>query len=112
MSRSFLAGTAFLGIVAFGSTARAVLIDFTYTGNLVDFTVPATGTYRILAFGAQRGSGVDFQSIGTGGRGAEIGGDFVLTAGEMLQIAVGGEGVGRSPAVAAVGGGGRGGSLW
>jgi hypothetical protein len=31
-------------------------------------------------------------SIGAGGRGAEIGGDFSLTAGEMLRIAVGGAG--------------------
>ena len=30
--------------------------------------------------------------IGAGGRGAEIGGDFILTAGEVLQIAVGGMG--------------------
>ena len=26
---------------------------FTYTGSLVTFTVPATGLYQILAFGAQ-----------------------------------------------------------
>jgi hypothetical protein len=37
-------------------------------------------------FGAQGGSVTFLGSIGAGGRGAEIGGDFVLTAGEMLQI--------------------------
>ena len=36
-----------------GSVARATPFDFTYTGNLVDFTAPATGLYQILAFGAQ-----------------------------------------------------------
>lgn len=38
-----------------GSVARATPFEFTYTGNLVDFTVPATGLYQILAFGAQGG---------------------------------------------------------
>jgi hypothetical protein len=28
----------------------------TYTGSLVDFTVPATDAYQILAFGAQGGN--------------------------------------------------------
>jgi hypothetical protein len=44
---------------------------------------------RILAFGAQGGNG---GRGGVGGLGAEIGGDFSLTAGEVLQIAVGGTG--------------------
>ena len=61
--------------------------------------MPTTGTYHILAFGAQGGDViVQFPSppsppqISLGGRGAEIGGDFILTAGETLQIAVGGAG--------------------
>ena len=97
MKRLLLAGAAFLGLAASGSGARATLFDFTYSGSLIDFTVPTTDMYQILAFGAQGGSGtcglgcapVD---IGAGGLGAEIGGDFTLTAGELLQIAVGGAG--------------------
>ena len=97
MKRLSLAGAAFLGLAASGSGARATLFDFTYSGSLVDFTIPTTATYQILAFGAQGGSGTcAFQcspaAIGAGGRGAEIGGNFILTAGEVLQIAVGGAG--------------------
>ena len=118
MKLVLLAGTAFLGLAASGPAARAVPIDFTYTGSLVTFTVPTTDTYQILAFGAQGGTSV---GVGEGGRGAEIGGDFVLTANEVLQIAVGGAGVsrgggggsfvvgpGNTPLVIAGGGGGGG----
>jgi len=93
MKRLLLAWTAFLGLAASGSGARATLFDFTYSGSLVNFTIPTTDTYQIVAFGAQGGSASfsdlfgDF--VGAGGRGAEIGGDFSLTAGEILQVAVG-----------------------
>ena len=91
MKRLLLAGTSFLGLAVSGSVAHATPFDFTYTGSLVDFTVPTTGPYQILAFGAQGGSS-NLISVGPGGGGAEIGGDFSLSAGEMLQIAVGGAG--------------------
>jgi hypothetical protein len=107
MKPLLLAGTAVLGLTASELAARATPIDFTYTGSLVDFTVPTTGTYQILAFGAQGGNGGGFGGIGVGagGLGAEIGGDFILTAGEVLQIAVGGVGSRND------GGGGGGGSF-
>jgi hypothetical protein len=91
MRRFLPAGTALLGFTASGSVANAVPIDFTFTGRLVDFTVPTTDTYQIVAFGAQGGNG----SNGRGGRGVAIGGDFSLTVGEIeiLQIAVGGAGM-------------------
>jgi hypothetical protein len=125
MKLVLLAGAAFLGLAVSGSAARAVPFDFMYTGSLVTFTVPTTGSYQILAFGAQSGNGF-FNGIGAGGRGAEIGGDFRLTAGETLQIAVGGKGSdegaggaggggsfvvgpGNTPLVIAGGGGGGGG---
>lgn len=55
------------------------------TNGIQLWTVPATGTYRITARGAQ-GSTPD----GTrGGRGAVMTGDFNLTAGEKIQILVG-----------------------
>jgi hypothetical protein len=107
MRALLLVGTAFLGLVAFGSAARATPFDFTYSGGLVTFTVPVTDTYQILAFGAQGGSG-SFGPVpftGPGGRGAEIAGDFTLTEGEVLQIAVGGAGTQQG------GGGGGGGSF-
>ena len=87
-----LAGIAFLGFASSVSAAHAMPFDFTYSGGLVDFSVPATGDYQILAFGAQGGSATSGSLIGVGGLGAEIGGDFRLTLGEILQIAVGGAG--------------------
>jgi hypothetical protein len=103
MTRFLLAGTALLGFAASGSVANAGPIDFTYTGSLVEFTVPATGPYQILAFGAQGGNGNRRDAVGAGGLGAEIGGTFILTTGEVLQIAVGG--AGGSPGAGGGGGG-------
>jgi PEP-CTERM motif len=77
----------------------------TFTGTIVDFTVPVTAGYQIIAFGAQGGSASPF----SGGKGAEIGGDFILNAGEVLQIAVGGGGAGGPNNLN--GGGGGGGSF-
>ena len=60
-----------------------------YSGIIATYTIQTTGTYDITAFGAQGGSsGPD----NVGGDGAEIGGDFFLTAGEVLSIVVGGAG--------------------
>jgi hypothetical protein len=105
MKQLLLAGTAVFGLMASGLAAQATPIDFTYTGSLVDFTVPAAGTYQILAFGAQGGGTTVAGFTGVGGLGAEIGGDFTLNAGEILQIAVGGAG---ASGVGAAGGGGGG----
>src|SRR5215469_9611758 len=93
MRRLLLGATSFLTIATLDPAARATPIDFdfTFTGSLVTFTVPTTGSYQILAFGAQGGNDPMF-GIGVGGKGAEIGGDFSFTAGETLQIAVGGAG--------------------
>ena len=77
-----------------------------YTGTVVDVTVQTTGTYDITAYGGQGGAGAYGVA---GGLGAEIGGEFTLTAGEVLEIVVGGmgdTGGGRNG-----GGGGGGGSF-
>ena len=78
--------------------------------------MPTTDSYQILAFGAQGGNSGTFinpfgqSSVGAGGLGAEIGGDFSLTAGEILQVAVGGAGAGGNvPTIGNPGGGGGGG---
>jgi hypothetical protein len=105
MKQLLLGGAMLIAIAASGLPARAVPFVFTYTGSLVTFVVPTTATYQILAFGAQGGSGA--LGLGAGGRGAEIGGDFSLTAGEVLQIAVGDVGSNEGTG----GGGGGGGSF-
>jgi len=80
-----------LMLVASAAGARAVPFDFMYTGSVATFTVPTTGSYQILVFGAQGGAGTFSSIVGAGGLGAEISGDFGLTAGDVLQIAVGGK---------------------
>nr|WP_321985652.1 Hint domain-containing protein [uncultured Lichenicoccus sp.] len=66
---------------------------YSFTGVPVFVTVSATGTYDINAFGAQGGvsSAGGSPSVG-GGLGAEEEGSVSLTAGEQLEIVVGGMG--------------------
>jgi hypothetical protein len=101
MKNRLLAAASLLALFAWDPAARATSFD--YTGSPDTFTVPVTGTYRILAFGAQGGNSL---AGGGGGLGAEIGGEFSLTAGETLNIYVGGAGGSRD-----FGGGGGGGSF-
>jgi hypothetical protein len=72
-----------------------------YTGVSTAFSVSTAGDYYIVAYGAEGGQ----SDVLVGGRGAEIGGEFSLTANEVLTIAVGGAG-GRSFNGGAGGGGG------
>jgi hypothetical protein len=60
-----------------------------FTGSVQSFTAATTGIYDIAAFGASGGNRPFFSSAGLG---AEIGGDFYLTAGEVLDLYVGGVG--------------------
>jgi hypothetical protein len=89
----------------------------TYTGSIMDYTVTTPGIYDIVAYGADGGAGGSCDSCeagGLGGVGTEMGGKFDLTAGEQLQILVGGAGVtgGQAPAgYTGGGGGGAGGSF-
>jgi hypothetical protein len=101
MKTFLLAGVSILALSAVATSASAT--PYNYTGAIVDFTVIDTGTYDILAYGAQggKGGGTLAQSAGLG---AEIGGDFVLTAGDVIQIAVGG--MGHAGGGGAGGGGG------
>jgi hypothetical protein len=61
---------------------------FNTTNGIQLWTVPATGTYRIEAFGSQGASNT--ASGGTaGGLGARMRGDFSLVQGEIIRILVG-----------------------
>lgn len=99
MFRNFLAAAA-LGAALAPVAVSAAPITFSYTGALQTYIVPADGHYELMAYGAQGG---DHLTVASGGLGAQIGGDFLLTAGTTLNIVVGGQGGAR--------GGGGGGSF-
>jgi len=75
------------------------------TPGITTYTIGTSGTYEIIANGAEGGEFVgDLQS---GGDGAAVGGDVFLEAGTKLEIVVGGEGGSSQDN----GGGGGGGSF-
>ncbi len=74
-----------------------------YTGTIYTWTVPATATYTIDAYGAQAGTPTNYSSY-YGGYGARMKGDFALTAGEVIKILVGQQG--GTYSVESMGGGG------
>jgi len=77
--------------------------EVTVTSGIQYWTVPADGTYRIEAAGAQGGS---MNGTYVGGDGAVMSGEFNLVEGEVLSIVVGQVGI-----VAGNGSGGGGGSF-
>jgi hypothetical protein len=108
MKRLLLTSASLLARITATATASATTTTIPFSGAIIDFIVPADGSYQILAFGAQGGSSTDFihKVVSPGGKGAEIGGDFILTKGEVLQIAVGGQGQSESASPNSGGGGG------
>lgn len=76
-----------------------------YSGSIVDYTVLTTGAYNITVFGARGGSA----GTEAGGLNAKVSADFTLSAGNVLNILVGGQGA--SGTVNGAGGGGGGGSF-
>jgi hypothetical protein len=78
--------------------------EFSYTGKIVDFTVPTLGTYKIEAWGARGGS----QSSTTGPLGAYSKSYVSLNKDEMIQILVGEKGYSGSSRYPYCGGGGGG----
>lgn len=84
---------AALGAVIAPAAAYATPTTLSYTGSLQTYIVPTDGHYEIMAYGAQGGA---LPSVNQGGMGAQIGGDFLLTAGTTLNIIVGGQGGSRA----------------
>jgi hypothetical protein len=79
---------------------------FGYTGSMVSWIVPNSGTYQIIGNGAQGGAGGS-DPFAPGGAGAEVTGDIALISGQVLDIVVGGAGA-TNPDF----GGGGGGATW
>jgi hypothetical protein len=102
-----------LGLAA-ASSASAVTVGFSgdstnrSLGILQTYTVPETGLYNVLAYGAQGGSSI--YDIGNGPVAGALGGatgaNFNLNAGEILRILVGGAGIDGNVSVSGGGGGG------
>jgi hypothetical protein len=94
---------ALLGAVAIGALTAApatALTTFNYTGALQSYVIPSDGVYTIIAYGAQGGGTLPTD----GGLGGMTGADFNLTAGQTLNILVGG----RGSISGGIGGGGGG----
>ena len=90
MVKSFLFATAAVSMLISASPcAMATPMSFGYTGTTVTYTVLTTGIYDVVAYGAQ---GTGYSKEFTGGRGAEMGGDFLFNVGDVLTIRVGGQG--------------------
>ncbi|MGE5456090.1 MAG: DUF5011 domain-containing protein [Ignavibacteriales bacterium] len=92
---------------AYTGTSLAGLV--TSTSGIQTWTVPYTGTYRILAKGAKGGNGDNAGVTTPAGNGASMQGDFSLTAGQVLKILVGQ--MGTSSSTSDTGGGGGGGTF-
>ncbi len=80
------------------------MTTFLYDGSVIQYdTITTTGTYDIVAAGAQGGNDIPFDAAG-GGLAASSGGDILLQAGAVLEIVVGG--AGSNAAFNGAGGGG------
>lgn len=85
------AAVGIIALLAVGATsAFAQSETFSYTGAIVEWTVPETGTYRVTAVGAQGGA-VDAYGD-EGGRGASVSAEFDFVAGDVYRYAVGQQG--------------------
>ena len=96
-------------LMATAPSAAAQVWSFSHTGNIVTWTVPESGTYRVIATGAQ---GASANPSHVGGRGARIEGEFDFVAGQVLQIAVGGQGTASHVLIDNAGNGGGGGGTF
>ncbi len=80
--------------------------------GIQEWTVPATGTYSIEVWGGEGSLGKDhatsYYSTGIPGKGAYLYGEFALTAGDILTILVGQEGLDNTLYWQKGGGGGGG----
>ena len=80
----------------------------TVTGGIQSWIVPVTGNYRINASGASGGNSSGNTYVG--GFGANMIGEFTLTAGDVIKVLVGQAGITGGGGGSYLGGGGGGGS--
>jgi hypothetical protein len=80
--------------------------SFAYNGAVQTYTITQTGTYIITASGASGGSDNLHGTFSAGGLSATLSAEFLLSAGTILDIAVGGSGSNTGNLYGAGGGGG------
>ena len=92
--RICLAGTSILAMLAAGgeACAQSFTVDFSYSGNVVEWTAPESGLYGIITAGARGGESCVTSDCAKGGLGFIEGAIFSLTQNEQITIIVGGEG--------------------
>ena len=94
-------------LVGIASQAQAGSTTYDYTGSLQDYTVATTGIYSLTASGATGGAAYNGNTLAaSGGSGATLSGDYLLTAGTVLEIVVGGQGANTGEYSQGAGGGG------
>ena len=103
-----LAAAVALSLAPFATPAYASPINLgsgvaTYTGQIATYLVGTSGLYDITAVGANGGQS---SNGNLGGIGAQVSGEFNLTAGEQLLVLVGGAGTATGTDDAGGGGGG------
>mgnify|MGYP003299366201 CR=1 FL=1 len=87
--KSLLFGLAgLLGILTFNTPVNAATTSYSYTGAEQTYTIPTTGEYTVTLTGAQGGNTGSY----TGGKGSLVKRILKLNAGDVLTIAVGGQG--------------------
>ena len=102
-----LKASSFCVAMFFLLTGNGQTSTFNYSGTIVNYTVPAGVTsISIEARGAQGGS----STVATGGLGANMKGNFIVTGGQVLKILVGQQAP-TNVSGSFIGGGGSGGSF-
>lgn len=106
MTSGRLVGIAAAVLALTAGVARAQPAGFIFdvTGHVRQYSVPDTGIYDLSAFGGQGGSVVfnATRTVRLGGLGAAAYGSFLLTAGDVLDVTVGGKGDDGAPIRGAV----------
>jgi len=96
--------TYYVGIGSPGGGISSGTQTFNYTGSVQTFTAPATGNYTITLNGGRGGNGLNTQ----GGFGGQATGSLALTAGQTINVYIGGQG-GNAGGPVGWNGGGQGG---
>ncbi len=88
----------FIGVVTrtIRINSSTPVANFVHTAAIQTYTVPTTGRYRLEVWGAQGGTTSGFSNNGTAGRGGYVVGEINLTAGQVLNVYVGGQGTNRT----------------